>query len=49
VGRGVGVDAMAELVYGDVMVIPAEGDQVVGRVITAIVLLVDVVDLETVA
>jgi len=28
VDRGVGVDAVAELVDGDVMVIPAEGDEV---------------------
>ena len=49
VGGTVGVDPESHLVDGDMMVIPAEGYQVVGVVVTAIGTLVDVVGLEPVA
>ena len=44
-----GVDPVAESVDGDVMVVPAEGDEVVGVVVAAVGALADVVGLEPVA
>ena len=49
VGGTVGVDPESHLVDGDVMVIPAEGDEVVRFVVAAPGPLVDVVGLEPVA
>jgi len=46
---GVGVDGHAELVDSNMMVVPAEGDEVGGVVVAAEVLFLDVVDLEPVA
>jgi hypothetical protein len=43
-----GVNGHAEHVDGDMMVIPAEGDEIVGVVVASVVSLVDVVDLEAV-
>ena len=48
VGGGVGVDGEAELVDGDVMVIPAKTYQVVGMVAVAVGPLADVLGLEPV-
>ena len=42
------VDAVAESVDGDVVVVPAEGDQVVGVVVAAVLSFSDVVGLEAV-
>jgi hypothetical protein len=42
---GVGVDPVSELVDGDVMVVPAQGYQILWRVVTTVMLFVDVVDL----
>ena len=47
--RAGGVDPVAESVDGDVMMKPAEGDQVVGVVVAAVGSLADVVGLESVA
>jgi len=44
-----GVDPVAESVDGDVVVVPAEGDQVVGVVVAAVGSWADVVGLEPVA
>ena len=49
VDGGLGVDLVAEAVDGDVVVVPAEGDQVVGVVVAAVGSLADVVGLEPVA
>ena len=46
---GLGVDLVAEAVDGDVVVVPAEGDEVVGVVVAAVGTLADVVGLEPVA
>ena len=47
-GGAVGVDGETGLVDGNVMVVPAEGDQVVGMMVTAVASLPDVVRLEPV-
>jgi hypothetical protein len=49
VGGGVGVDSESEHVDGDVVVVPAEGDQILRIVVTAVVTFCDVVDLEPVS
>jgi len=49
VDGGLGVDLVAEAVDGDVVVVPAEGDEVVGVVVAAVGTLADVVGLEPVA
>ena len=46
---GLWVDPVAESVDGDVMVVPAEGGQVVGMVVAAVLSFSDVVGLEAVA
>ena len=43
-----GVDAVAVSVDGDVVVVPAEGDEVVGMVVAAVLSFFDVVGLEAV-
>ena len=48
VGGGLGVDPETQLVDGDVVVVPAEGDEVVGVVVAAVGSLPDVVGLEPV-
>ena len=48
-GGGSGVDLHAHLVDGDVMVVPAEADQVFGIMIPAVGPLFDVVGLDPVA
>jgi len=42
VDGGLGVDPVAEAVDGDVVVVPAEGDEVVGMVVAAVGTLADV-------
>ncbi len=49
VGWAVGVEGHAHLVDGDVVVVPAEGDEIVGIVSPVVVALLDVVGLESVA
>jgi hypothetical protein len=49
VDGGLGVDPVGEAVDGDVVVVPAEGDEVVGVVVAAVGTLADVVGLEPVA
>ena len=47
-GWAVGVDGEAELMDGDVVVVPAEGDEVVGVVVAALVPFPDVMGLQPV-
>jgi hypothetical protein len=49
VGGGVGVDSESEHVDGDVVVVPAEGDEIRRVMIAAEMLFCDVVDLEPVS
>jgi hypothetical protein len=45
VGGGVGVNGHAELVDSNMMVVPAKRYQILWRVVTTVMLFVDVVDL----